>query len=251
MTAPSTTRVAGLARANTTLMVRNRLTLSYAVIFPLLPMGFLLIGDGPAEAAGAQTVTSCLTLAWLFPVFYNLLSMVVTRRDELVLKRLRTGETRDGELILAMALPGVAIALLVSVALVGIGIPLGLPLPVNPLLYLLTVVLGSAVFAALALWTAAWTRTAEAAQLTSLPVCLLAVVGQFTAMMPDGVARVLELTPGAALPTLVEVTWFADDGSLGFAETWSAAAEPLLVLVGWVVVAVWLGLRSMRWEPRH
>ena len=45
-------------------------------------------------------------MALLFPGYYNLLSMFVTRRDELVLKRLRTGEVRDLELVTSMALPG-------------------------------------------------------------------------------------------------------------------------------------------------
>lgn len=246
------TRVTGLTHANTLLLVRNRMTLFYAIGFPLLPMAFLLVGSGQDSAAGLRTVTSCLLLAWLFPVFYNLLSMVVTRRDELVLKRLRTGETRDGELLVAMALPGAVIALVIAVALVPLGAALGLPMPANVLLYLLTVLCGTAVFSAFALWTAAWTRTAESAQLTSLPVCVLAVVGQLASGVPEPLAAILERTPGAALTRLVEVTWFAGgDAELAFAQTWSAAAEPLLVLLGWAAAAVWLGLRSMRWEPRY
>ena len=54
-------------------------------------------------------------VAWLLPVYYNILSIIVTRRDELVLKRLRTGEARDGELLLSMCLPGIAISLVVAV----------------------------------------------------------------------------------------------------------------------------------------
>ena len=42
----------------------------------------------------------------LFPVYYNVLSQFVSRRDELVLKRMRTGETRDAELLVSIALPG-------------------------------------------------------------------------------------------------------------------------------------------------
>ena len=42
----------------------------------------------------------------LFPVYYNVLSQFVNRRDELVLKRMRTGETRDAELLVSIALPG-------------------------------------------------------------------------------------------------------------------------------------------------
>ena len=55
---------------------------------------------------------------------------------------------------------------------------------------------------------------------------------------------------------IVRVGWFGLDGvdaetsTLSFAETWGHAAQPLLVIVAWTVVAFVLAWRSMRWEPR-
>ena len=43
-------RIAGLARANATLLARNRLTFIYAVVLPLLPLGLLLVGDNSSRA---------------------------------------------------------------------------------------------------------------------------------------------------------------------------------------------------------
>ena len=159
----------------------------------------------------------------LFPVYYNLLSQFVTRRDELVLKRLRTGETRDLELLGAMALPGVVIALVVAAVAVPVAMALGQPWPLNIAVYAVTVALACALFVSFAFWTAAWTRNAEAAQLTSMPVILLAVVGQMSAAMPEEVQRWVDLTPGAAMMDLVRVAWFGfgDGGTertLDFAE---------------------------------
>ena len=57
-------------------------------------------------------------VASLFPVYYNVLAQFVSRRDELVLKRMRTGETRDGELLASIALPGAISALVLSAAVV-------------------------------------------------------------------------------------------------------------------------------------
>ena len=89
-----------LARTNATLMMRNRLTLAYAVVVPLLPLGLLFIGErGDVDAGGSTRSAPALLMALMFPVYYNLLSMFVSRRDELVLKRLRTGEVRDRELV--------------------------------------------------------------------------------------------------------------------------------------------------------
>ncbi len=55
---------------------------------------------------------------------------------------------------------------------------------------------------------------------------------------------------------LVRVGWFGLDGpdaeqtTLSFAETWSHAGRPLLVIAGWTALAVSLARRSMQWEPR-
>ncbi|GGO73950.1 ABC transporter permease [Nocardioides deserti] len=257
MTTLSPARTLGLARANATLVVRNKLTLTYAVVIPLAPLLLLLVGDtgDGSNGAGAAAIVTALMMAALFPVFYNLLSQLVTRRDELVLKRLRTGESTDAEIITSLALPGFVIALATALVAVPVAMLLGQPAPLNPLLYAVTVVVTLLLFAAFALWTAAWTKNAEAAQITSMPVILLAVLGQVAIGFPDEVRRFTDLTPGAAMTDLVRVSWFGfgtDDveRTLDLAGTWSAAGQPLLVLVAWAAVAVYLARRSMRWEPR-
>jgi ABC-2 type transport system permease protein len=242
-------RVAALTRANALLMVRNRLTLIYATVFPLVPMALLIANPGDAET-GVTAVVGVLFLALLFPVYYNVLSLFVTRRDELVLKRLRTGEARDGEQLAALALPGSAVALVIIVATIGVGAIFDLPLPANPLLFIVGGLLGIAIFVGLAFATAAFTKTAEAAQITSLPVMVLATVGTLVAALPDGFARVVEWTPIAAMDALTRATWLDADGSIAMADTWRDAADPLSVLVIWTVLAVVLGKRYLRWEPR-
>jgi ABC-2 type transport system permease protein len=252
-------RIANLARWNAVLLARNRLAFFYAVVLPLLPLALLVTGERGSEAAGASAIgTMFLTIA-LFPVYYNVLSQFVNRRDELVLKRMRTGETRDGELLVSIALPGVVTALVLGAIAVPAAAALGQPLPVNPVLYVAAVVAAAVMFTALAYWTAAWTRSAESAQLTSMPIILLASLGPLTTAIPQmsGTFRsILELTPGAAMAELVRVGWFgldgpgADETTLSFAETWSHAGGPLVVMAAWTALAVVLVRRSMRWEPR-
>ena len=108
-TRPGRRRLLTLTRWNTVLLVRNRLALFYAVVLPLAPLLLLLSGDG--GGVGAAAIVTTLAFAALFPVFYNVLAQFVSRRDELVLKRLRSGEARDIELLLALALPGLALLL--------------------------------------------------------------------------------------------------------------------------------------------
>jgi ABC-2 type transport system permease protein len=142
-------------------------------------------GDRGSEVVGANAIGTVFLTIMLFPVYYNVLSQFVNRRDELVLKRMRTGETRDGELIVSIALPGFVVAIVVGVLTVPIAAALGQRLPVNPVLYAGTLVVAAGMFTALAYWTAAWTRSAESAQLTSLPIMLLAAVGPLTVSIPE------------------------------------------------------------------
>jgi ABC-2 type transport system permease protein len=248
-------RTVRLARFNAILMLRNRLAMVYALVLPLTPLALLFGGSRGDAGTGAAAVITTLLFAVLFPVYYNLLSQFVTRRDELVLKRLRTGETRDLELLGAMALPGVAVALVVAALTIPIAMALGQDAPLNLVVYAATVVLASLLFVAFAFWTAAWTRNAEAAQMTSMPVILLAVLGQVSLAFPEEVRRWVDLTPGAALTDLVRVGWFGFGGddterTLDLAGTWAASGQSLLVLVAWTALAVWLAARSMQWEPR-
>jgi ABC-2 type transport system permease protein len=252
-------RTTNLARWNLVLLTRNRLAFVYAVVMPLLPLLLLLTGDRGSETAGAGAITTLFLVAGLFPVYYNVLAQFVNRRDELVLKRMRTGEVRDAELVTSIALPGVASALTVTLIAIPVAVAFGQELPVNIVLYVLAAVLTVLMLSAFAFWTAAWTKSAESAQLTSLPIILIASFGPLFASMsglPDVLRDLAELTPGSAMGDLVRIGWFGLDGpdatktTLDFAETWSAAAQPLLVIVAWTLVAVALAKRSMRWEPR-
>lgn len=251
-------RTSGLARFNWRLMMRNRTTMLYAFAVPLLPLGMLFLIDGDARAAnaGSAVVGVTMVMALLFPGYYNLLSMFVTRRDELVLKRLRTGEVGDLELIVSMALPGAWITGAIAVLAIPVTMLAGYDLPLN--IPLLAVGLGLAVvtFAALALWTAGWTRTAESAQLTSGPVMLLAFAGFLAPSLPDRWQVWAGMLPGAAVDELVRIGWFGQrslgqsPGSLDVARSWSEAVPSLAVLSGWAFLAGVLALVSLRWEPR-
>lgn len=238
-TTTPTGRVLGLARGNARLMLRNPLTLAYGVITPLLPLGFVPFSAGK-ETAVAVAISTVLMVAWLLPVYYNILSIIVTRRDELVLKRLRTGEARDGDLLLSMCLPGIAISLLVAILAALVATVIG-HAPGSPATYLLAAVGGSVMCAALAVWTASWTRNAEAAQMTSLPVFMLLMVGLVGRGLPERAQEYVTLTPGGALDSLARLSWGADID----------ASRAATVVVVWTCLAIWTAQRSMRWEPRR
>lgn len=252
-------RTLNLARWNAVLLTRNRLAFLYGAVLPLLPLLLLFTGDRGDAGVGGGAIVTLFLVTGLFPVYYNVLSQFVNRRDELVLKRMRTGETRDAEIILSTALPGAINALILIAVAVPIAAVLGQDLPLNPVLYAAGAILAVVMFTAFAYWTAAWTRSAEAAQLTSLPIILIASIGPLGTSVPgmsDGLRNLLDLTPGAAMNELIRVGWFGFDGptstdtTLSLADTWSQAGSPLLVMVAWTAIAISLARRSMRWEPR-
>lgn len=251
----SVSRAVGLARFNMVLMARNRTTMIYGFLIPLVPLLLLFAAPETTALAGVASLGLTLVMALLFPGYYNLLSMFVTRRDEMVLKRLRTGEVRDTELVASMALPGVVLTVGVMVLSVPIAAIAGFDLPLNPLLLLVGVLLASGTFAALALWTASWTKTAESAQLTSGPVMLIALAGMMAPAAPESVGRWLKYLPGGAINDLLRVSWFGleagdSEGTVSFLQTWVEVLPALGLLALWAAAALLIARRSLQWEPR-
>lgn len=260
-------RVTSLARAETLQFSRNRTLLLNAAVFPLgigLAMFFVVrSGAGNTDAdAAAMALEYFLVFALMFVQFYTVLSMATTRRDEGVMKRLRTGEARDGEILTAFAVPGVALTVVFTVVMAVVLLLLGAPAPVNLVPVIVGVLLGLVVSTGLALVTSGMTKNAEAAQITSLPVMALAMVsmGNIRHMFPDSVSGILDRTPFALVYDLVQYGWngttvagrmsqdapAALDAAGVLGETWPM----MLMLVVWAGLCVWAGARYVTWDVR-
>ena len=259
----SSHRVAALARAEGILLWRNRLALLNAVILPAALVGSLKsfggLGASGAHDFGAMLLTGLTAFALLIAVYYNLVTAMVARREELVLKRLRTGEATDGEILAGTAAPAIAIAWAqIAVAAVAAVAVLGLNPPANAALVPVALILGTAVFVLLAAVTAAVTRTVQLAQVTTMPALWLPLVFSGLlfplAMLPEPlrwVAEALPLTPVVELLRLGLTGAAAGGHHLGLAATFSAAVIPVLVLTAWIAAAGWAARRWFRWEPRR
>ncbi|WP_353647861.1 ABC transporter permease [Nakamurella sp. A5-74] len=249
-----------LSRAEFTLLGRNRVLLFNAIVMPLVfPVALLIIGTrngGLTDAGVAAALQSFALLLLVFVVFYNLLSVYATRRDELVLKRLRTGESTDAQILLGPAVPSLLLCVILSVVVGGVVVAFGGGVPVNVLLVALALAGGAVLFGALALITSAFTRNAEAAQITSLPVVLLAMVGTplVRDAVPAALGDVISLTPLAAVTDLLNLGWFGTvtpgGAPHGFAGTFSGAGAPVLVMLAWITGCVLIARTHFRWEPR-
>src|SRR5580692_2927454 len=171
-------RVAALARAEGVLLRRNRIALLTALALPVAMVYSLkasgVLDAGGSRGVGAALLTGLTVFALLLPVYYNLVTALVARREELVLKRLRTGEATDAEVLAGTAAPAIAIAWAqVAVAAIAAVAIFGMAAPANIALMLAALVLGTAAFTLLAAVSATVTRTVELAQVTTLPVLLV------------------------------------------------------------------------------
>ncbi|CAM5529271.1 hypothetical protein STENM327S_01650 [Streptomyces tendae] len=131
-------------------------------------------------------------------VYMGLVSALVARREELVLKRLRTGEATDLEILGGAALPSAAIALVQCVVLsVGGALVLDVPAPRRPDLLVLGLLAAILLLAGLAAATTAMTRNVESAGLTTLPFFLISAMGSGLMvprdLLPDLVASLTQL----------------------------------------------------------
>lgn len=254
-------RIRSLGRAELRLLLRNRAALFSAVVLPLAMVG--AVAGVPVDRGALSTmaflVTAMLGFVLLAAVYYNLVTAYVARREELVLKRMRAGELTDAEILAGVASPAVAVALTQSVLSVVAGaVFLGLPVPVNAPLLLFGVAGGVIVFVLLAAASSVFTRTAELAQITTLPILLGCLFGSGLMVpleeLPDPVASALRGLPLSPVVELMRLGWVGTAGERApedFAGAFGPAAVPALVLVAWMALGVVAIRYWFRWEPRR
>ncbi|SFD15335.1 ABC transporter permease [Streptomyces aidingensis] len=211
-------RMRSLARAELTLLVRNRTALFTALLMPLLMVaaGYSVsqdMADDLAEgglSVGMTVASGGLVMIMLLVVYSNLTAAYAARREERVLKRLRTGEPTDGEILAGMALPSVLLALAQCVLLVtATALLMADSVPRQPLPLALGALLGCVLMAVAAVVTASFTRNAESAQITAVPLFLVSAVPVYVPLelLPDTLADVLRLLPLTPSLELMRSGW--------------------------------------------
>lgn len=250
----SARRLTALARAELILLVRNRSAIFVALVLPIVMVFSIraslqqidLSGTGLSIAGAALTGGIGIVLVQV--VYMTLVTGYVTRREELVLKRLRTGEVTDREILAANALPAVALALVQVVLLVAAGaVAFDLSAPKRPELFLAGLLVGLVMMSGLAAATSAVTRTVQTSQLTTLPLFFVSLFasGIFVPLdiFPDGLASVFELLPLTGVMTLIRHGWL---GGVEGGDLLTAAVAAL----AWTAFAVFAVQRWFRWDPR-
>jgi ABC-2 type transport system permease protein len=261
--AASLRRVAALGRAEGLLLRRNGLAVVIALTLPVVTV--LGLRSSPELAGvigsdtGAAVVTAVAAVSLNLFVYYHLVTALVARREELVLKRLRTGEPTDLEILAGTVAPAVAVAWAqIALTAIAAAVWFDITAPVNPLLVIVAVLLGTAVFVLLAAASTALTPTVELAQATTTPMLVipLALSGLYLPLsdLPqplEQVGRLLPLTPVVDLLRLGLSGTTPAGRTVDFTGSFAPAVQAVLVLLAWVAVGGFATRRWFRWEPRR
>lgn len=259
-------KLGALARAEWLQFRRNKVIMFMAVLVPLgvpalfLSQLFLSEGD-PTVVGGAFATEMFLMMGLLLVLFYSVLSMVATRRDEGVLKRLRTGEAKDWQILTAIAVPGTVIVVALFVVMVAVMLVMGMPMPENPVALVVSLLVGIVCTVMFALISSGFTKNAEAAQITSMPVLMLGMLSMssFREMLPEVLQTIAAKNPFGVIYDLVFLGWtgnypaeaMADAGALGGVEMWTEIGMLSVIAVVWIAVLAWSAREYMRWDTHR
>ncbi|WP_424216414.1 ABC transporter permease (plasmid) [Streptomyces sp. BI20] len=233
----------------------NRIRSNY--VFVLLVPVMLLVAmrfvqeqmrlDEHGLAAGPLMVSTAAGILLLFSLYSSVTGLYVARREELVLKRLRTGEVSDAAILAGGASVYVAVCVAqILVVSAVLSVMFGVA-PQRPLTALLGLLTGIALMTTMAAATAALCRTAEAVLVATLPAVFVLpmISGVYIPreVLPGALGEALLYAPLSSTVDLIRGGW---TGELSGAET---LTRVLLALV-WSALFGWVALRRFRWEPR-
>ncbi|NUT44886.1 MAG: ABC transporter permease [Thermoactinospora sp.] len=225
-----------IALAELRLILRNRTILVMATVLPLGFLALMLI-NGRNDRPEMAVLHVMMMMG--FTVFLAGTTTLTSRRQQLYLKRLRSSPTPVPSIIAGLIGP------LIVLSLLQIGLFLGLAgqVPGRPLLLAAAALTAAVTWGAFSFLTAAFTRSPEAAQITTAPVYLVLFGGMFWVLNTpvDAVTLPQLLVPGGAISQLIRLSW---GGPV------STAPLTLVLCAAIAAAAVAVAVRTFRWEPR-
>ncbi|MCR6486184.1 ABC transporter permease [Amycolatopsis sp. OK19-0408] len=212
----------------------------------LLAVGAIPGMTEPSDKTGGARfidawVPSVIVVSLAMLALQSIPAAVATYREQGVLRRLATTPVHPANLL------GAQLLIHVVVALAGIGVTLGVanavydvPMPKHPLLFLLTLLLGTVSMFSFGLLAASVARTAKSAG-------AFALVAFVPTMFFGGVYLPRPLMPAV----LQRIGDYLPPGTQPLQDTWTGSGvQPLqlLVLAGFAVIGTALAAKLFRWE---
>lgn len=233
-----------IARSEFTLTLRNKAVATTAIFLPLA-IGGLIAWTVEPDASAASIVAVSIALAMFgLSTYATATTTLAARRKELFLKRLRSSTASNASILSGLLLPSALISIVqITVIYAFLSYSSGTT-PQSPFILVPAILITTALCSGAALLTSAFTKSAEQAQVTTLPF-LFAIIGAGSwAALPvnEDLAWVKRILPGGSTGEIVAASW---EGT-----TWADMAPAFGILIAWAAAAVIVGVKMFRWEPR-
>lgn len=197
--------------------------------------------------SGPLMVSTAAGILLIFSLYSSVTGLYVARREELVLKRLRTGEVSDPVILAGGASMYVAVCVVQIVVVAAVLSMMFGVAPQQPLAAAAGLVTGIALMTAMAAATAALCRTVESVLVATLPAIFILpmISGIYVPreVLPDALGEALLFAPLSSTVDLIRSGW-TDELTVGSALTRGALAA------AWTALFAWIAVRRFRWEPR-
>ncbi|MFD1859522.1 ABC transporter permease [Aeromicrobium camelliae] len=236
----TTQQMSVIARTEWRLITRNKTVLLSATLMPLAVAGMIAIQGVDQPDAGVGMSAMLIGLFTVLSIYLTVTITAVSRRQDLYLKRLRSGESSDVAIFGGLVIAPAVLCLGQLVVVFAILLAMGLEVPAQPWWLAVAVVGAVAMNLAAAVGTAAITPNPTAAQMSTVPFFFLVIGTLFASPFADN--RFMDLTPGGALVTLARLAYEMP--------TPGAALSAIAGLVVWTAIGWEIAKRYFRWEPR-
>jgi ABC-2 type transport system permease protein len=242
-------------RGEQRLFWRNREAAFFTFFLPVI--FFLIFGSvyGKDKISGENVKGSAYLVAGMIgygvasTAFAGLAITMVIRRESGVLKRIRATPLPPGVYLASVLISILIVFVLEASLIIGLGRVLyGVALPTRWLSLVLTLLLGSAAFAAMGLAITGLVRSAEGSSAVVNAVYLPMAIISGTFFSPHNYPGFL-----TAIADVLPLTYFtrlARDVLLRGHEIWDRPGS-VAVVAGWGLVGLIVATRTFRWEPRE
>ncbi|HEY6497239.1 MAG TPA: ABC transporter permease [Trebonia sp.] len=238
-----------LVRTEATLLVREVVPLLWGVAFPMVLLAIMgALSHGPDKSLGGYSLVASyepILIAFSMSTFalQGLPPVLAGYRERGILRRLNATPVGAGRLLGAQLTVNIAVSMVATAGIIVVGdAGFGVPLPGQPVGFLITLVLTSTAMLTLGLLVAALARNGRVGgavgSMLFLPLMFFAGLWTPQATMPASLRRVGDDTPlGAAVSALQH----------SLSGQWPSAAG-LAILAGYTAVFGLLAWRLFRWE---
>lgn len=240
-----------LAPVEARLLLRRRTTLIGMLSGPAMMILFAVLVRPDSAPGWGMLAGLAALVGTLVSVYVTAATVFTLRRESGALSRLRTTELSGPGIVLAAGVPLLVVGLVQALLVVAVYLLLGAPIPANPALLVLGLVLGGAFCVAAGAATSTFSRSAESVQFTATPLLLVAAVAANVLVSgATGPLRgALLLVPGTPMADVVALAWAGAGPGTDVAGIPALLLDPLLLIL-WTAAAVLIATASWRWTPR-